>query len=228
MSISEHAPAAGPAQVLGELLGVVRGLDETLWAARSEEELVDTVGLVAQLTGALAAVEAGAVAEVEARDLARRRLQYGSTGDWLTHLGGLRRGEGKQRVARAKALTGPLTRTREALVAGSVSPGQADLVVAAVDDLPPGEWVRRRGEKVMLAHAARLDASELATVGRRLVEVVDPDAVDRRLEAALEREERAAHHGRFLTIGQDRAGGSGSRAAAPPRTAPSSKPPSSP
>jgi hypothetical protein len=207
MSISEHTPAGGPARVLGELLGVVRGLDETLWAARSEEELVDTVGLVARLTGALAAVEAGAVAEVEARDLARRRLDYGSTGDWLTHLGGLRRGEGTRRVARAKALTGPLTRTRQGLLDGVVSPGQADLVVAAVDDLPPGEWVRRRGEKVMLAHAARLDASELATVGRRLVEVVDPDAVDRRLEAALEREERAAHHGRYLTIGQDRAGG---------------------
>ncbi|WP_151081587.1 HNH endonuclease signature motif containing protein [Nocardioides cynanchi] len=59
----------------------------------------------------------------------------------------------------------------------------------------------------MLTHAARLDATDLARTGRHLVEVVDPDAADRRLEAALEREERAAHLGRFLAITEDRAGG---------------------
>ena len=55
------------------------------------------VARVQQLTSALAAVEAGAVAEADARDLAKQRLHYGSTGDWLTHIGGLRRGEGKRR-----------------------------------------------------------------------------------------------------------------------------------
>ena len=51
-----------------------------------------------------------------------------------------------------------------------------------------------------MTQAGRLDASELAKAGRHLAEVVDPDAVDRRLEAALEREERAAHLNRYLTI----------------------------
>ena len=193
--------------MLGDALAVVRGLDETLWAAQPDDELVETVGLVQRLTAALAAVEAGAVAEVDARDLARRSLHYGSTGDWLTHVAGLRRGEGKRRVLRAQALTGPLSRTRAALVQGRVSPGQADLIVAAVGDLPPGHLVRRRGERLMLTQAARLDATELARAGRHLVEVVDPDAADRRLEAALEREERAAHLDRFLWIREDRAGG---------------------
>ena len=81
------------------------------------------VGQVQQLVAAaLAAVEAGALAEADARDLAKQQLAYGSTGDWVTHLAGLRRGEGKRRVARAKALVGPLSRTREALVAGACSP----------------------------------------------------------------------------------------------------------
>ena len=110
-------------------------------------------------------------------------------------------------MVRAKALAGPLARTREALVAGTVSPGQADVIVRSVADLPPGDWTRRRGEKLMLAHAKSLDATELARAGRHLVEVVDPDAVDRRLQAALEREERAAHLDRFLSITEDRAGG---------------------
>ena len=207
MSISEHVPATGPTGVLADVLDSVRGLDGTLWSARSDDELVDTVGLVTRLTAALAAVEASAVAEVDARDLATSRLAYGSTGDWLTHLGGLRKGEGKRRVVRAKALTGPLARTREALVAGTMSPAQADLIVAAVADLPPGDWTRRRGEKLMVRQAGHLDATELARAGRHLVEVVDPDAVDRRLQAGLEREERAAHLDRHLSICEDRAGG---------------------
>jgi hypothetical protein len=110
-------------------------------------------------------------------------------------------------VKRATALTGPLGKTRDALVEGRVSPAQADVVVTAVTDLPPLEWDRRRGEKLMLRHAASLDASDLARAGRHLVEVVDPDGADRRLEAALERDERAAHLGRYLTIVEDRAGG---------------------
>ena len=102
MSISDLAPAAGPSRVLADAVAAVRGLAEVLWSARSDDELVDVVGQVQQLTSALAAVEAGAVAEADARDLAKQRLHYGSTGDWLTHVGGLRRGEGKQRLVRAR------------------------------------------------------------------------------------------------------------------------------
>ena len=92
-------------------------------------------------------------------------------------------------------------------MAGTVSPAQADLIVPSVAELPPGDWTRRRGEKLMVRQAAHLDATELARAGRHLVEVVDPDAVDRRLQAGLEREERAAHLDRHLSIARDRAGG---------------------
>ena len=95
----------------------------------------------------------------------------------------------------------------QGLVEGTVSPDQADLIARAVADLPSGDLVRRRGEKVLLRQAGHLDATELAKASRHLVEVVDPDAVDRRLEAQLEREERAAHLNRYLSISPDRAGG---------------------
>ncbi len=88
-----------------------------------------------------------------------------------------------------------------------MSPGQADVIVRAVDDLPSGDLVRRRGEKLLVRQAGHLDATELARAGRHLIEVVDPDTVDRRLEAALERQERAAHLTRYLSISPDRAGG---------------------
>jgi hypothetical protein len=178
-----------------------------LWSAQPDDQLVRVVEGLQTLASAAAAVEAGAVAEADARGVAKERLAYGSTGDWLTHVGGLRRGEGKRRVVRAKALTGCLDRTRRGLLAGTVSPGQADLIVAAVAALPSGELVRARGEKLMVEHSSRLDASELARTGRHLVHVVDPEADDRRLEHALDREERAAHLGRFLAICDDGAGG---------------------
>ena len=207
MSISAEVPGQSPAAVLADAIASVRGLAETLWSACSDEELVETVGLVQQLVAAAAVVEAGAVVEVDARDLAKEKLHYGSTGDWLTHLGGLRHGEGKKRVKYAQALCGPLTRTREALLAGTVSPTQADVIVRSVADLPSADLVRRRGEKVLVRQAGHLNASELAKAGRHVAEVVDPDAVDRRLEAQLEREERAAHLDRYLSITDDRAGG---------------------
>src|SRR4051812_13871958 len=207
MSISDLAPGASPAQVLADAIASLREVAETLWSARSDDELVDVVGLVQQATSALAAVEAGAVVEVDARDLAKETLHFGSTGDWLTQVAGLRHGEGNKRVKQAHALCGPLTRTRQGLLEGTVSSVQAEVIVRALDDLPPGEWVRRRAEKTLIRQAAQLNASELARAGRHVVEVVDPDGVDRRLEAALERDERAAHLHRYLTISEDRAGG---------------------
>ena len=225
MSISVEVPGQSPAAVLADAVAAVRGLAEILWSARSDDELVEVVGRVQQLTAALAAVEAGAVAEADARDLAKQRLHYGSTGDWLTHTGGLHRGEGKRRVVRARALTGPLARTMQGLVDGTVSPGQADLIVRAVADLPSGDLVRRRGEKVLLRQASNLDATELARAGRHLVEVVDPDTVDRRLEAAPgARGTRRPPAPATSRSAPDRAGGVRVGAAGRPRTAPSSWP----
>jgi hypothetical protein len=94
MSISTHHSAAAPAAVLERVTAEVRDLAETWWSARSDDELVEVVGLVQALRSVLVAVEAGAVVEADARDLARQRLHYGSTGDSLTHVGGLRKARG--------------------------------------------------------------------------------------------------------------------------------------
>ncbi|GAB2872724.1 hypothetical protein GCM10027026_24120 [Myroides odoratimimus subsp. xuanwuensis] len=59
----------------------------------------------------------------------------------------------------------------------------------------------------MLAEAGVLDASELAKAARHLIHVIDPDRTERDLEKALDREERAAHLDRFLSIVDDGAGG---------------------
>lgn len=207
MSISDLHPQPNPATVLARLVTGLRELDATWWTNQSDDELIETVELVAQARTVLAAVEAGAVAEADHRDLGKQRLHYGSTGDWLTHLGGLPKGRGRRVVARAHALAGPLSATREAMAAGLVSPEQAEVIVTSVQQLPTGPAVRRRGEQTLLGHAGALDASDLARTGRHLVHVVDPDGEDRKLERQLAREERASHLDRYLAVTFDRAGG---------------------
>src|SRR6476659_5314850 len=128
MSISDPHPSPSPAVVLGQVVATLRDLDATWWTNRTDAELVATVEHVQAARAALAAVEAGAIAEADARGVAKDQLSYGSTGDWVTHVGGLRKGEGRRLVARAHALTGPLEATREAMVAGIVSPEQADVI----------------------------------------------------------------------------------------------------
>src|SRR3954449_8325315 len=207
MSISDLHPRPSPTAVLADVVESLRELDATWWTSQCDDDLVETVELVEQARSALAAVQAGVVAEADHRELGKQRLAYGSTGDWLTHLGGLRKGEGRRIVARAHALTGPLAATRAAMVAGTVSPEQADVIITSIDALPSGTAVRARGESVMVEHAGHFDATDLARTGRHLVHVVDPDAVDRKLERQLDREERASHHSRFLSIVGDGAGG---------------------
>ncbi|HEX4688358.1 MAG TPA: DUF222 domain-containing protein [Nocardioides sp.] len=207
MSISDLPSSPSPVSVLGDVVEAVRELHATWWTHQSDDDLVAAVELVEQARSALAAVQAGAVSEADHRDLGKKRLHYGSTGDWLTHLGGLRKGEGRRIVARAHALMGSLAATREALAAGRVSPEQADVIVRSVDALPSGTAVRVRGEATLLEHAGDFDATDLARTGRHLVHVVDPDAEDRMLEKQLDRQERASHLTRFFSITSDGAGG---------------------
>src|SRR3954451_19599597 len=168
MSISDLHPSPSPAVVLGQVVATLRDLDATWWTNRTDAELVAVVEQVQAARAALAAVEAGAIAEADVRGTAKDQLAYGSTGDWVTHLGGLRKGDGRRIVARAHALTGPLTRTREALIAGAVSPEQAEAIFASIDQLPSAQGVRERGQRLLLTHATSFDASYLARTGRHL------------------------------------------------------------
>jgi hypothetical protein len=207
MSISQHDPHPTPSEVLADAVDRVRELADRLWSAQPDQDLIETVEQAETLRSALAAVQAGALAEVDVRGIAKTVLAYWSSGEWLTHLGAMRRGQGHRMVLRAHALTTTLEATRQGLVAGVVSTEQADVIVATVETLPTSAVLRAKGEAILVEHAGSLDASELAKTGRHLIEVIDPDHVDRRLERELEREERATHHARFLRVRDDGAGG---------------------
>ena len=200
-------PHATPAGVVGAACAELDGLRDVLLSARSSEELVTGVEELQQLKAAAAALEASLLAELDAREVPRRELGWGSTAVWFTHLAGTTRRQGKRTVEHARRLTGDLAATHQALSAGLVSPDQAAVVVEAIDGLPSGDRVRRRGEQVLIEEASRLNATDLHRVGRHLAAVVDPDRDEREAERALDREDRAAHLGRFLVVSDDGCGG---------------------
>ena len=147
------------------------------------------------------------LAEIAAQKIARTHLGWGSTGDWYTHLAGTHRTDGSRTVRQSGPLIDELPATHAALREGAVSPEQAGVIVDAIGKLPHNAGLRARGEAVLLEAAGRLNATDLAKAARHLLEVIDPDRTDRDAEKALDRADRAAHLGRYLSITEDGAGG---------------------
>jgi hypothetical protein len=202
--VSSPVPCA---QTLEAARAEVAVLGDRLVTGVPDDELVEGLSSLQQLKGELAALELRLLAEVDTRDLARKQLHWGSTADWFTHLAGLTRREGRRAVVLAHHLVTELPDTLAALRAGRASAAQTAVICDAVDTLPSSPSLRSRGERVLIEEATRLNATELARTARHLAEVVDPDRSERRGEAALSREERAAHTSRRLAITDDGAGG---------------------
>ncbi|MFD1948407.1 HNH endonuclease signature motif containing protein [Nocardioides aestuarii] len=182
-------------------------LDGVMWAARQPEELLAGIEEIQLLKARTAALEAELLAEVDAQAIPKKTLAWGSTTDWFAHLAGTTRRSAKRTVVNARRLTAERPATLDALRDGDVSPDQADVIVRAVDDLPLTGTLRVDAETHLIQEAGRLNASDLAKTARHLLDVVDPDKAERTAEAALDREERAAHLGRRLSITDDGAGG---------------------
>jgi hypothetical protein len=204
---AEDHPGGAPAAVMTAAAAEIATLCERLPASLDDAEILDGVEAAQRLKATLAAWEALAVAEADARDLAKKARHHGSTADWYTHVAGLHRRDGHRFVRHARALTATCRNTFAAMSSGHTSPTQAGIICDAVDQLPSSPALRARGEAFLVEQAQKLTATELARAARHLVHVIDPDRSERRDEAALDREDRAAHLQRFLSVVGDDMGG---------------------
>ena len=202
-----HPSSTSPAEVIGGADAQVAPLADRLWAAVADEDLVEGILALEEHEARLGAVRARMLAEITARELPRTKLAWSSNGDWYAHLAGLTRTAGHRAVAHAKALVGEREATLAAMTDGKVSAVQAGVVCDAIEKLPGNPALREQAETLLLDQAATLDATQLGQAGRRILAHVDPDREHRDDEAALAREERAAHLGRHLSITEDGAGG---------------------
>ncbi len=200
------ATGVRPVDVLGAVVDTVGNLDDLLWATKAPGELLDTLRTLEKLRSTVDAVQLQVVAAVDATSAAKSE-GWASTKDFVTAVTGGPKGAGRRTVALAHAVTTDRTATGGLLAAGLISRAQAEVVVTAVDRLPVNPALRAAAERLLLLEARDHDATDLARRGRYVVERLDPDGVERRDEEALDREERAAHLSRFLSVVEDGIGG---------------------
>lgn len=186
-----------PAQAaLGVLAGAVGDLAEcNLWSM-GEGDLLDLRVRLEQVRARLEAAVLATTREVDARGAATA-TGASSTAAWLRHRLRLHPAAAKAEVALAADLAGDRSETGAALAAGAVTRDQAAAIAAAVRHLPPAvppELVRK-AEGYLLDQADQLDPAALQTVGRHLLQALDPEH-----GAALERDEATHQARRSFTL----------------------------
>jgi Domain of unknown function (DUF222) len=125
-----------------------------------------------------------------------------STAAWLAHATRRVRAVARADVRLAEQLDTTYTATRDALASGLVDLGQSRVIVRAIDALPESAdaAVRELAEKHLIDLAAEHDEKTLQVLGRRVLEVVDPDAADIEDGRKLAAEERAAARATYLHL----------------------------
>src|SRR5919107_4280946 len=128
-----------------------------------------------------------------------------STGAWLAHATLQTRSAAHADVVLAQALDGEFAATRDALAGGLVDVPQARVIIRAVQALPDtvDAFDRGRAEKHLITLAGEYDATALRLLGRRVFEVLDPDAADDLEGRRLQAEEAAAARTTYLHVGDN-------------------------
>jgi hypothetical protein len=173
----------------------------------------ETVETLTELTAAANRVEGLRLAVLAHADRLDLAAESGatSTGAWLAHTTRTPHPVAHRQVTLARRLDTGFEATATALQAGRIDPAQAAEVVTAVDALPArvGTADRTRAEHHLLAEATGTtghDAKALRVLGKRLLEVLDPEAAEAELGRRLEAEERLAARRTYLRLHDDGAG----------------------
>ena len=158
------------------------------------EVLLDLSRQIARLEGMRLAVLAAA-GEVAEQDAAR------DPGSWLAVEARLGRPEGRRLQRLAEALDGRYGVLATALLDGAVSRPQAEVITAALDELPETVEpdLRARAETHLVEQAAEFGPRELRVLGGRILDVIAPEVAEEHERRALEADERRARRGMRVT-----------------------------
>jgi hypothetical protein len=164
------------------------------WAC-SGSTLANRLDRLVMAAQQVAALQLALIREVDGRGVAVG-AGASSTAARLTDRYRISGREAARQVRLARALDA--SATAAALAAGEVNVEQAQVIVSAVDALPPEH--RAAGEEHLLGEAATFGPRELGRLGQRLFEVVAPEEAEQRALAELERAERRAFQDRGLWL----------------------------
>ena len=177
MTALAHHPHPVTRAVTGvrEQLSGVAGMP--LWSMGAEETTT-TMAEVQAAKAQLAALESALLTHARQTDLPGHTAAT-STADW--HAATTRTTKPvAHRTMRLAAGLASHDLTRAALAEGRVHVEQAEVILKALSDLPDDldTDVVEKAERQLLDYADQFDAKTLKTLGRRILEVIDPDAAD--------------------------------------------------
>lgn len=164
-------PVLGAAASIDEVLKSLADVNPTFMTTQEKATaLVEFVSLESRLAEVRLRVLAAADDVSEAQG-------FRSTGDWLSHHARIRRSDAAADLSLSKALDRDRPVLAVGLREGRVNLRQARVIAAALDELPTrvGAEVLAKAEVHLVRLAAEYDPSELAKLGRRILEVIDPE-----------------------------------------------------
>ena len=198
-SALHEAPAGGSGgRPPHQLLGFARAVDDAfdrvtqapVWSMTPAEQR-ETAVLLDRLGSRLAELQMRVLVGADRNEVGADSGAT-STASWLAHATRQTRARCSASVRLATQLDETFPATRAALGAGRINPDQARVITDAVnllteeyDDLPPG--THDRAEEHLLDLAAEYDAVTLRRLGKRLFEVVCPEAADQAEGERLQR-----------------------------------------
>jgi uncharacterized protein DUF222/HNH endonuclease len=192
------------AETLSAMTAALDGAAESPVWSLSDGQVEELLGEAHRLEGRLAELTTRLIGEADRRELAKR-AGGASTQAWLRHRMQLSPADAKRQAGLAAAMCGRLELTRQALAAGDVSREHAQVVAKVMETLPAdiGTAALEAAERQLVTWCREFDPTEVARLGRRLWEVVDPEAADAQEAKLLERQEKEAHRQRHLSFGPD-------------------------
>ncbi|MGW0232353.1 DUF222 domain-containing protein, partial [Actinopolymorpha singaporensis] len=145
------------------------------------------------------ALTLGWVRQAEARDVGKA-TGAATTAVWLRTAQRMSKNDASAAVVLARDLDRTVTLTARALARGEVSFRHAQVIAAAIKDLPT--WIsleqRVQGEEYLIDESLRRNPDDVRLLGRHLLLVLAPEEWERRLGEELDAAERAAERKRSL------------------------------
>jgi hypothetical protein len=176
--------------------------DVPLWSM-DPDETTATIDQLASLAAQVAELQTRLLSHADRAELPSV-TGAASTANWHAHRTRTTRPAAHRMMRLAQGLeTHDLTRT--ALAAGRIHVDQADVILRAFGELPADldPELLTGAEAHLVEQAAQFDPKALKVLGRRILEVIDPDAADAHEAKLLEKEERDAQAATRLTVWDD-------------------------
>ncbi|MFD7076301.1 DUF222 domain-containing protein [Nocardioides sp. NPDC059952] len=188
--------------VLGAVVAITASLERVAGAnpvfmatdqkAATLLEIARAKAQLAELELRVLAVADDVAAESAARDVAA----------WLHHHTHQRPETLRADLRLAEALDRSYTLVAEAMRRGDCNPAQAQVIVAALDDLPRDldPEIKRKAEEALVGYATEFDPTRLRRLGRRILDLIAPEIAEAEEARRLAAEEAHARKKTRLTM----------------------------